>query len=131
MMLNMLQRLFQFIFKPLVNRAKLGEGGIVVFNITYSVFATHNIKYVLAVFGISLFALCALYGYNDYIDRFIDSHNKKKEQNFVADIVAHHRFYLAVNLVLSILLIVFAWFLIGSYQATAMLLLLAVNAAYS
>lgn len=121
----------RFLFKPLTDRFKLGEGGLALFNITHAWYATHDYFATLVCAVMSLLVLCAIYGYNDYIDRQRDLQNPKKEQAFVRQINSHASLFISLNGLLSVVLLIAAFFFIGKMQAVALLALLVINASYS
>jgi len=126
-----LKTVFQFVFKPYFNRVKLGEGGLVIFNLFYSVFSQRNTQVVLTEVLLSFFVLCALYGFNDYNDRVADAKNKKKEIAFIASIIQHERLFFIVNTLLTILTIICAGFFLDHTKMVVVACLYIVNYAYS
>lgn len=124
-------RAIQFLFRPLTNRIKLGEGGIALFNTSQVWFATHDILFTLWCTLLSLLTLCVLYGYNDYKDRETDKLNPKKDISYVNNISIHHLLFFYIHLFVTALLIMWSFFLLGKTGALSMLLLLAINIAYS
>ena len=118
-------------FYPFFLRTKVGEGGIVLFNVAHTWFATKNILQTGFSAILSIMMLCVLYGFNDYIDRKRDAQNPKKNQQFVALINEFHKQFLLLNLFLSSLLLLCVFLFIGNAQAFYLLFLLAINAFYS
>jgi 4-hydroxybenzoate polyprenyltransferase len=122
---------FWFTFKPYVNRVKLGEGGLVVFNLFYSVFAHRNFKIIVIEFFLSLMVLSALYAFNDYNDREEDVHNPKKDQQFIASIIQYSHFFLALNIFWTLLTAILASFLLEQYKSGVIVGLYIINVMYS
>jgi 4-hydroxybenzoate polyprenyltransferase len=127
-----LLRTVRFILSPFINRLRHGEGGLVLFNALHSASAyPDDWQKVVAETGVALLALLTLYGFNDYVDRERDLTNAKKDQDFTRSIVEGHRHFIRVNLLLALIAIVLAFKVSGYFFAGMLLLLLAVNAAYS
>ena len=81
--MRIIHKTFLLIFKPYTNRIKLGEGGLVVFNITHSLMAEEWSYKVLFSGILSFFVMCALYGFNDFKDAEEDMVNPKKDLGFI------------------------------------------------
>jgi 4-hydroxybenzoate polyprenyltransferase len=109
----------------------LGEGGIALFNTVHCYAATHSIKLTALTTFISYLTLCALYGFNDYIDRERDAQNPKKHQPFVSLVKKYRQQFITLNLLLCILLLLFTFFCFGKLQSIYLLMLLVINALYS
>ncbi|MCW5906378.1 MAG: UbiA family prenyltransferase [Chitinophagales bacterium] len=123
--------ILRFVFNPLLLRLQLGEGGITLFNTVHCWLATHNPLLTTGCTALSLLTLCALYGFNDYIDRHRDAQNPKKHQPFVALINEHNKAFLITNALLSAALVLTALAFYGTTQAASLLLLLGINCIYS
>jgi len=122
---------FEFITRPLYHRIRLGEGGIIIFNLAHAWYATQSVSQTTIQTLISTLVLCALYGYNDFTDREADMNNPKKDSAFCKDIYEHASIFLTVNIVLSTAAFILCLVLIGKFQAVAVASLFAVNVAYS
>jgi 4-hydroxybenzoate polyprenyltransferase len=120
-----------FIFKPYFNRVKLGEGGLVVFNLAHSIYAHAEVKPIVIETLISFVTMCALYGFNDYVDRMNDINNEKKDKSFVSSILVNTRLFILVNAGLSILTLSAAYFFLDLTKVGVLVLLYAVNCFYS
>jgi 4-hydroxybenzoate polyprenyltransferase len=122
---------WRLMFKPLTDRIKLGEGGIAAFNLAHAWIATRDAGITMVVFLLSLLCLTVLYGFNDYVDRYDDKLNPKKDQDFVADIVKHPRLMLTLNITSCVLLLVLTYLVLGTKQSLYGGMLLIANALYS
>lgn len=121
----------QFIFKPYFNRVKLGEGGLVIMNLVHSVLSRRDFRVILAEFLLSFFVMCALYGFNDFLDRKADLINEKKQTTFTLSIIKYERWFLILNMSLMCLTVLFTVYL-GDYTKTLTLCCLyVVNSLYS
>ncbi len=123
--------LLQLLLYPLLLRIRLGEGGIVLFNVTHTWFATKSGLQTFIVAILSTVVLCTLYGFNDYIDRKRDMLNPKKNKSFVALVNQHHNIFLLLNVVLSTTLLIAFYNIYSANHAKYVLLLITVNAVYS
>src|SRR4051812_43000035 len=92
--MNRLYIACQLLLRPFTNRLKLGEGGLVVFNILHSLVTQKNIQTKVAEALISLFVMSVLYGYNDYVDCEKDRLNPKKDQIFLTLICDNKRTFI-------------------------------------
>ena len=119
--------IFYFLLKPYFNRLKLGEGGLVVFNLFQSIYAYREPKIVAAEFFISLLVICLLYGYNDYIDRYADLHNTKKDQSFVNNLIRNDRAFIFFNCFFSLVSILLIWLFEGPSKLFILLALFLIN----
>lgn len=122
---------FRSVFLPFYLRIKLGEGGIALFNVTQTWFATHNIVQTTIVLIVSILVLCALYGFNDYLDRKADMLNPKKDQKFVLLINQNSHAFLFINIILKAVLLMAVYLLWGYWQMVFLFLLFVVNMLYS
>lgn len=86
---------------------------------------------VVAETGVALLALLTLYGFNDYVDRDRDLNNAKKDKVFTQSIVDAHAYFLKLNILLALVTITLSMLVSGPFHVGVLLLLLAVNAAYS
>ncbi|MCS6933608.1 MAG: UbiA family prenyltransferase [Chitinophagales bacterium] len=126
-----LSQLLRFAFYPLWLRWKLGEGGIWIFNVLHAYFSTHDVMWAIATGLHSILTLCALYGYNDYADRYNDRLNPKKFQPFVEEINNNQQIFLIVIIFLTILSITYGLLFWKYKQSWGLFLLYIVNFAYS
>ncbi len=122
---------FQFVYKPLWNRVKLGEGGLVVFNLFHAAFYTRSITATILETAFSMLVITLLYGFNDYQDREVDRCNPKKEKTFVEAINQHSKFYLGLHIGISLLCLLTAFFWGGVNKGIVLIALFAVNIIYS
>jgi 4-hydroxybenzoate polyprenyltransferase len=120
-----------FILKPYFNRVKLGEGGLVVFNLFHSIYAHNNLSVIITEVVLSFFVMCALYGFNDYTDRQKDGHNEKKDRNFIYTILQNEKLFIWLNLLLTITTILAALFFFTSSKMMVLLALYTINFLYS
>jgi hypothetical protein len=120
-----------FILKPYINRVRLGEGGLVVFNLFHSIYAHHSPQLIVAEVIISFFVMCALYGFNDYYDRHNDIKNEKKDRRFIYSIIQNELLFIALNVLLTAATALCALVLLGYEKALIVLLVYAVNFLYS
>lgn len=122
---------FRSIFLPFYLRIRLGEGGITLFNVTHTWFATHNFVQTIIVLIISILVLCALYSFNDYWDRKADMLNPKKDQKFVLLINQNSNVFLFINFILKTVLLIAVYLTWGYWQLIFLFLLFVVNIIYS
>ena len=120
-----------FIFKPYFYRVKLGEGGIVFFNLLFAAYTYRDVKCVILQTIVSFIVMCALYGFNDYHDREKDRDNPKKDNNFTLEIIRHEKLFLLLNFCLTIGTIVFVFFFLSHFKAVIILFLYIINYLYS
>ena len=116
---------------PYFNRVRLGEGGLVVFNLFYSIYAHRDWKMVIIETLVSFIILCLLYGFNDYSDRDYDIINAKKDQNFSRRIIEHSRSFLVFNTLLTTIIIVFVSFAFDPLRLLAVCFVFLINYTYS
>jgi len=121
----------KFIFYPYFNRVKLGEGGLVVFNIFYSLYAHKELKIVVFETLISFFVMCLLYGLNDYVDRNHDISNPKKDVAFSKLIIQHENGFFIANTLFTILTIFLVSLFLDPLKSIAIILVFAINYTYS
>jgi len=121
----------RFIFQPYFDRLRLGEGGLVGFNILCLYFSNHSLFEGVYLTLLSLLVLCTLYGYNDYCDRYKDLNNPKKNKVFCQLIIQNSRLYLIQNIILSTVCILFVAYLDSLFTLYIILALYAVNIFYS
>ncbi|MFN8321322.1 MAG: UbiA family prenyltransferase [Chitinophagales bacterium] len=120
-----------FVLKPYFNRVRLGEGGLVVFNLFHSIYAHRAPTQIITEVTLAFLVMCALYGYNDFTDRQRDGLNEKKDKNFVISILQHPKFFLGVNLFLTIITLFMALLFFGTTKMKVLTLLYTVNFFYS
>ncbi len=121
----------QFLFKPYTNRLKLGEGGLLFLNVFHSCVYYKDIFLILLNISISLFAICLLYGYNDFVDRAKDIHNPKKNQDFVHLINTYPKLFLWINGSLSVAILLLAYHFFGVLELSVLVGLFLINFFYS
>jgi 4-hydroxybenzoate polyprenyltransferase len=102
---------------------KLGEGGLVVFNIIHLIIAGNGIASIFIIGMVSLFVMCALYGFNDYNDAEEDKLNPKKDLQFIHLILSNKVlfFYIILSIQLSTILI---FYLFQGWQIALFLVVL-------
>lgn len=126
-----IHRIIRFIFYPFTGRIRLGEGGLLIFNASHAWSATHDAASAVFQSLLSLIVLCALYGFNDYVDREADLKNPKKNAQFSREILEQAPLFLAVNLLLSAAALLCCYLYLGFSHALALFGLFAVNISYS
>ncbi len=129
--LQILKSVIDFITLPYFNRVKLGEGGLVVFNLAHSVYAHRQLQPMAIEFVLSLLTMCALYGFNDYTDRHNDANNKKKNHRFVSSILANETLFISVNTLLAAVTVISAFFFLDTYKAPVLIMVYLTNFLYS
>lgn len=126
-----LNTMLRLVFQPYFNRLRLGEGGLVLFNLVHLWFAEPSVSSIITLGLVSFLVMCALYGYNDLIDVEIDKINPKKNKRFIA-LIEQNKTTLAI-LLLAIFIIcnaVLFWFK-GWYGLVSIALLFITNTIYS
>lgn len=123
--------LLQLIFKPYTNRLKLGEGGLVVFNVVHAFASPITLAVALIQSAISLIVMCLLYGYNDYTDADADKLNPKKDLEFIEIILHHKKTYLYLIVLLQFITIVTCFLVLGWGIALCLAVLYGINFLYS
>jgi 4-hydroxybenzoate polyprenyltransferase len=126
-----MQLITKFLIKPYFNRVKLGEGGLVVFNLFHSVYSHHELASVIFELTLSFFVMCLLYGFNDYTDRHYDIQNSKKDKNFTLLIIQNEKLFIRLNLLLTWITLLVWFFFVGHFSALLLLVVYLVNIMYS
>ncbi len=109
----------------------MGEGGLVFFTLTHSVFYHQNIIVSIFEFLLSFLVLTQLYGFNDYIDCEMDLNNDKKNKVFVRSILANKRLFLSINTVLAVFCMIGTFVVRGYIGVLFVMLVFVVNYTYS
>lgn len=129
--INVINTSLLLLIKPLTNRVKLGEGGLLVLNVIQLIPQGKPIPLFLLECALSFMVLCVLYGYNDYTDAEQDRKNPKKESSFVELILANRAlFFYLILLVQATTIILFLMFK-GWSIALCLMLLYTTNFLYS
>jgi 4-hydroxybenzoate polyprenyltransferase len=129
--MNRLYIACQLLLRPFTNRLKLGEGGLVVFNILHSLVTQKNIQTKVAEALISLFVMSVLYGYNDYVDCEKDRLNPKKDQIFLTLICDNKRTFIFLIIFIQFLTLFCSWYFLGKLTALLLGILFFTNFLYS
>ena len=116
---------------PLVQRIRLGEGGLLGMALWAAAWETRDAATVAAVAVLTLVVLAALYLYNDVVDRDIDALNPKKDAVQRQALLERPRFYLAVALGTQVAAVFVAAAVLGTVAAAGALSLLLLNPFYS
>ncbi len=129
--MRIIHKTFLLIFKPYTNRIKLGEGGLVVFNITHSLMAEEWSYKVLFSGILSFFVMCALYGFNDFKDAEEDMVNPKKDLGFIELILDNKGLFFVILSFIQILTIIASYFYFGIEISLFLISLYFTNYLYS
>lgn len=117
--------------RPLLQRLRLGEGGLFGMAVWTAAWQSRDAGTVLAVAAVALVLLAALYLYNDVIDRVVDAHNPKKLNEQRLALLARPHFFLAAALAAQVAAAAAAWWLLGAVAGAAAASLLLLNPFYS
>jgi 4-hydroxybenzoate polyprenyltransferase len=123
--------IFSLLIKPFSNRIRLGEGGLIVFNISHSIACHKSVKLVLIETIISFCVLCVLYGYNDYTDAEKDKLNPKKDINFINLVLDHRKLFFGLIIGVNLLTISAALLFLSKLTAIFLVILYVINFLYS
>jgi 4-hydroxybenzoate polyprenyltransferase len=121
----------RFILLPYLNRLKLGEGGLVFFNLLHSCIYHSDFNDLQLDIVISFLTMCSLYGLNDFLDRKIDLSNPKKNHQFVILLNNYPIVYILQYVAVTIVIIVLTYFQFGVQKILVLISLILVNAIYS
>jgi 4-hydroxybenzoate polyprenyltransferase len=122
---------FIIAFGSLYYRIMLGEGGLVLLNIIHSIISFNTLGVFLLESFVSIVLMSALYGFNDYVDRYNDLANEKKKSHFTRLIIQREKTFLTVNIFLSILSVLLIYLFLEKDKLWFILLLFFVNFIYS
>jgi|GEM_PF-1741597 len=129
--IKFLSTIISLLIRPFSNRVRLGEGGLIIFNIIHAVASQKSWTLISIETIISFLVLCVLYGYNDYTDAEKDKLNPKKDISFINLISENYRLFLILILVVKISTIIIAWLFLGWIIAACIAVLYVINFLYS
>lgn len=119
------------LFGPLTTRIKLGEGGLVVFNLSLLLVAFPGPWLAIAGGFHSLLVLTLMYAWNDLYDAAKDRRDPKKDQALVCLLLRHRRSFWMGFSVLSVALVLFGLAFLGADVGVWTAAVLTINAVYS
>lgn len=128
---NLINTSLLLLIKPLTNRVKLGEGGLLVLNVIQLIPQGKPIPLFLLECALSFLVLCVLYGYNDYTDAEHDRINPKKELSFVELILANRPLFYHLIVFVQLATIMLYFIFKGWQIAFCLVLLYLINFLYS
>jgi 4-hydroxybenzoate polyprenyltransferase len=129
--IKLVSTIFKLLVKPLTNRIKLGEGGLLVLNVTHSVVSRKSFDLIILETFISFLVLCVLYGFNDYTDVEKDKLNPKKAPTFINLALENYHLFLVIIITVQLLTIALGLVFFSWKIAICLIILYAVNFVYS
>ncbi|MBS1619269.1 MAG: UbiA family prenyltransferase [Bacteroidetes bacterium] len=123
--------IFSLLVRPFSDRLRLGEGGLIIFNLAHSIASRAPVAAILIETLVSFLVLCVLYGYNDYVDAEKDLLNPKKDKDFIEMILSHRVLFKWLIILVNIATIAAAWVWLRWQTALCIVLLYVINLLYS
>jgi 4-hydroxybenzoate polyprenyltransferase len=119
------------VFRPLWQRLRLGEGGLIGMATWAAACESRDPFTTAAVLVATTLLLAAIYLFNDVSDRWIDAHNPKKHAAHREALVRQPRLFLCIAVAMHLAIAAFAWRLLGPWAGICAALLLVLNPLYS
>lgn len=119
-----------FITKPYMYRIKKMEGGLLLFALSYSWLTKESLVIFWLNLLLSSITYFCLYAYNDFIDRYDDLSNPKKDRAFVQQLIKHPTIFNASYTTLILVLAAISYIFFGPYKLLVFFLVILTNTLY-
>lgn len=121
----------RLLFGSYYERLKLGEGGLVGFAFLLALYQNYPLSKLGAVTLLALLVLSALYAFNDYVDRYSDKLNPKKNIELSDLLIENRKLFLTSHLVLCFITVLATTILLSFTNACLLVLTYIINMIYS